>query len=463
MELSFKTLYSRIFPNESCTACLTLKAPESTPSTDMADVEETKQACEIVAVMDTSGSMHGRPIELVNKGMKHFLMSTPAGEKTSLITFSDRANVVWPMKDLTATEREIYAPKVHNLHANGNTNIGSALIQALDQFTDAPGVKSIVFLTDGRPTVGITSSFELLEKLKTHPRWGAVEIHAIALGSSVDLDFLKNITDKTLGSFYPVQDSDALLLAFGDCIGGIHSVVAQDVNVVIPEWKRTFVDVFETGFNDVDPVPGFNTATGRFGGTSGTNDNGGRYRWKLGNLFGGEVRNILFTVPPIMASKTLCVKITSVDATTGHSSTTETNVTFPEWVTNHDDEEKIKANSNFDVSVQLLRAKCQKALQAAERVANRKQFLQGLKEEIVQFGHADHLAVKIMLDDVNMLLENADNQVQYGACLIGAQAQSRQQRVVASSQAAAANIPMASLRKQTSEAYYSKGNNNSSN
>lgn len=448
MELSFKTLYSRIFPNESCTACLTVKAPESTRSTDMVDVEETKRACEIVAVMDTSGSMHGRPIDLVNRGMRHFLMSTPAGEKTSLITFADRANVVWPMKDLTANEREIYAPKVHNLCASGNTNIGSALIQALDQFTDAPGVKSIVFLTDGRPTVGITSSFELLEKLKTHPRWGAVEIHAIALGSSVDLDFLKNLTDKTLGSFYPVQDSDALLLAFGDCIGGIHSVVAQDVNVVIPEWKRTtFVDVFETGFNDVDPV----SVSDPPGGTTG------RYRWKLGNLFGGEVRNILFTVPPIMTSKTLCVKITSVDATTGHSSITETNVTFPDWVSNHDDEQSIKASPDFDVSVQLLRAKCQKALQVAERVANRKQFLQGLKDEIEQFGHADHLAVKIMLDNVNMLLEKADNLVQYGALLIGAQAQSKQQRVVASSQTAASNIPMTSLRKQTSEAYHSKG------
>ncbi len=115
----------------------------------------------VYMLLDTSGSMHGEPIEQVKNGLQMLvsaLRQDPFALETaflSVITFDSRAKQVVPLTELTAFQ-------VPNIEASGVTSLGDALrlvadCAAREVTKSTPERKGdwkpmVFIMTDGAPT-----------------------------------------------------------------------------------------------------------------------------------------------------------------------------------------------------------------------------------------------------------------------------------------------------------------------
>lgn len=152
----------------------------------------------VYLVLDTSGSMSGEPIQIVNQGIRILeseLKGDPMALETaylSVITFESSANQVCPLTELLSFQ----AP---TLTAGGGTSLGEGL-KLLEKCIDKEVKKStaqqkgdwkplIFLMTDGCPTDSWEKAADRIKQKKPG------NIIACAAGSGADEFLLKRITE----------------------------------------------------------------------------------------------------------------------------------------------------------------------------------------------------------------------------------------------------------------------------
>ena len=152
----------------------------------------------VYLLLDTSGSMHGEPIEAVKNGVQ-ILLSTlrqdPYALETaylSIITFDSRARQLVPLTELALFQAPV-------LQVTGTTSVGEALSLLADKVesevtkttADVKGDwKPLIFLmTDGSPTDDWKKGLQRLKQVKTGM------IVACAAGHGADTSILKQVTE----------------------------------------------------------------------------------------------------------------------------------------------------------------------------------------------------------------------------------------------------------------------------
>ncbi|OTG92797.1 vWA domain-containing protein [Acinetobacter sp. ANC 3832] len=200
----------------------------------------------VYLLLDTSGSMHGEPIEAVKNGVEILISSLrqdPYALETAylaIISFDTTARQLMPL-----TEISMFQPP--QLQATGTTQLGDALAllatkidQEVQKTTpDARGDwKPLVFImTDGAPTDDWKIGFEKLKQVKTGM------IIACAAGHNADTTILKQITEVVVE--LATADSNAIK-AFFKWVSASISVGSQKVDAGQKE---------VIGLNDLPPPP----------------------------------------------------------------------------------------------------------------------------------------------------------------------------------------------------------------
>jgi uncharacterized protein YegL len=200
----------------------------------------------VYLLLDTSGSMHGEPIESVKNGVQ-ILLSTlrqdPYALETaylSIITFDTTARQLVPLTELAAFQ----AP---DIQATGTTQLGEALSLLASKIeqevakttADTKGDwKPLIFImTDGTPTDDWKKGLEQLKKTKTGV------IVACAAGHAADTSVLKQITEVVVEM--ATADSNAIK-AFFKWVSASVSTGSQKVDAGQKE---------VTGLSDLPPPP----------------------------------------------------------------------------------------------------------------------------------------------------------------------------------------------------------------
>ncbi|KFW83430.1 Inter-alpha-trypsin inhibitor heavy chain H5, partial [Manacus vitellinus] len=162
----------------------------------------------------------------------------------NIIGFSNRIKVWQQDRLVPVTPNNIRDAKkyIHNMSPTGGTNINGALqtgAKLLNDYIaqndiDARSVSLIIFLTDGRPTVGETQSSKILSNTKDAVR-DKFCLFTIGIGNDVDHKLLERMALENCGMtrhFQEDEDAASHLKGFYDEIG---TPLLSDIRVDYPE------------------------------------------------------------------------------------------------------------------------------------------------------------------------------------------------------------------------------------
>lgn len=267
--------------------CITVTAQEMQEDDERAPVD-------IQVALDVSGSMATRgKLELCKTTLQLLVRFLQPQDRFGLITYSSDARIDLPLQHMTPDFKHRCLEVIRNLTTRGNTNISAAVgmaAQELQSIASPNPVRSILLLTDGHANGGICDPEGLVQlvtnslvqtsavgtqpthetnvQVQSHPNsfMGFVlnpsdtastsndadarlptqldldtnipiSLHTFGYGTDHNEELLQNMANATEGgTYYFVEDDKSVGVAFGDAIGGVVSVVAQNavVQVQVP-------------------------------------------------------------------------------------------------------------------------------------------------------------------------------------------------------------------------------------
>lgn len=174
------------------------------------DVKDDKIAPKDVAfVLDTSGSMAGKKLDQARKALLFCVENLNDRDRFEIIRFSTEVEPLFDkLVDATRAHREQASEFIKDLKPIGGTAIDDALQKALalKSATDRPFV--IIFLTDGRPTIGTTDEAQIVANVKKRNE-NRTRVFCFGIGTDVNTHLLDKITEDTRAvSQYVLPEED---------------------------------------------------------------------------------------------------------------------------------------------------------------------------------------------------------------------------------------------------------------
>jgi len=165
----------------------------------------------------------------------------------------------------------------------------AALVVATAATSDARDrVRAVMLLTDGHANAGITNADSLVSiangVLEGSDGAGSASLYCFGYGSDHNAAMLRRLAAAAgdgRGGYYFVENADGVVGAFADCLGGLMSVVAQNV-------------ALEVALSEAAAAAGARISRVRREGAQAVGGSDGR-RWRvlLGDLFAEEERDVL--------------------------------------------------------------------------------------------------------------------------------------------------------------------------
>ena len=157
---------------------------------------------DITFVVDTSGSMAGDKIQGAREALKFSLNSLNEHDRFNVVRFSTGVETF--ASSLQGASRDNLARAltfVDRFEALGGTNISEALDTALRHTPESGRPYYIVFMTDGLPTVGVTSADSILSQAKGRVTAmdGAVRFFTLGVGHDVNTTLLDTLAADNRG------------------------------------------------------------------------------------------------------------------------------------------------------------------------------------------------------------------------------------------------------------------------
>lgn len=252
---------------------------------DLPEDDDSRAPVDIVVALDVSRSMHGKKLKLCKETLILLLRELSARDRFGLVTYSNEATIRIPARKLTKKNKEIAVNQIKKLKSSAGTNISGGIglaAQELKSIESPNEVQTVFLLTDGLATLGIRDrkSIALLTKGCLNMDETPVAIHCFGYGADHDADMLQGISQATDGgTYYFVKNDSDVSSAFGDALGGILSVVAQ--NAVL----KLDTSIQDNGVRIIDVLH-----------DKAIKQEDGSFNVPIGDFYSGESRDIIFNV-----------------------------------------------------------------------------------------------------------------------------------------------------------------------
>jgi len=152
---------------------------------------------DITFVLDVSGSMMGEKMEQAKKALLFCVNNLNRNDRFEIIRFSTEAEALFKKRVVADTANVRKAKDfINNLKAIGGTHISEAFELALKEKSTPNRPHFIVFITDGKPTIGVLDEAPLLEQIMKL-NGENTRIFTFGVGYDINTHLLDKITEQT--------------------------------------------------------------------------------------------------------------------------------------------------------------------------------------------------------------------------------------------------------------------------
>lgn len=209
--------------------------------------QDSRAPVDLVTVLDVSGSMSGTKLALLKRAMGFVIQNLGPSDRLSVIAFSSTARRHFPLNRMTETGKLEALQAVNSLVSSGGTNIAEGLRKGFKVVVDRKWknpVCSIILLSDGQDTYTISGTsmtrpqadYKSLLPTSIHRNGSSgfcIPVHAFGFGSDHDAASMHSISEISGGTFSFIEAEGVIQDAFAQCIGGLLSVVVQELQVKV--------------------------------------------------------------------------------------------------------------------------------------------------------------------------------------------------------------------------------------
>ena len=204
-------------------------------------------------VLDRSGSMEGDRIEAARTAARAVAQRMHPDDRLGVVLFDHDVQTL--AEPDTGVGQHGLLERLLQVTARGSTNLSGGWLrgeQLLRPFTGEGRTTRLLLLTDGHANQGIVDHGQL-RALASAARHVGITTSTVGFGEGYDEDLLRGMADAGGGNAWYVERPDQAAAVFGEELGGLMSLVAQDVQVtlrlrgpaanieVLQEWPTTGV------------------------------------------------------------------------------------------------------------------------------------------------------------------------------------------------------------------------------
>ncbi|XP_057434867.1 E3 ubiquitin-protein ligase WAV3 [Lotus japonicus] len=213
--------------HETYALVLKVKAPPARSAASSAtNLDSPHRApIDLVTVLDLGGSMTGAKLHMLKRAMRLVISSLGSADRLSIVAFSATSKRLFPLRRMTANGQRLARRIVDRLVTGQGTAVSDALKKAtkvLEDRRERNPVASVMLLSDGQDERVQNNSNKSSNQRKTwshvsstSTRFAHIEIPVHAFGFGAKSGYSND----------PGED------AFAKCVGGLLSVVVQDLRI----------------------------------------------------------------------------------------------------------------------------------------------------------------------------------------------------------------------------------------
>ncbi len=183
-------------------------------------------------VIDRSTSMRGKRLEKVRDGVQLILEKLAPSDIISVISFSDRAEIVLPARRVR--EQSDALERIQSIQASGGTEIFQGLaagVQQMRQFNLDEYTNHLILLTDGHTYGDADKSVRLAGTAAKEN----IQITAFGIGAEWNDQFLDALVAPSKGQSGYIAEPDEILTTLEERINGLGNIYARNV-LLTQQW-----------------------------------------------------------------------------------------------------------------------------------------------------------------------------------------------------------------------------------
>ena len=261
---------------------------------------------DITFILDISGSMSGEKLEQAKKALLYCVNNLNAGDHFNIIRFSTEAYSLFKSLEQAEKQNINRARKfIDELKAVGGTNIEEAFSLAFKNYQESSRPHFLVFLTDGKPTIGEVNDDKLVKRILNANK-SKSRIFTFGIGNEINTHLLDKLTEETNAWRTYVGNDEDIEVKVSNFYDKIQSPVLSDLKLDF----GSSIEVYQTYPKDLpDLFKGSNLLVfGRYKGTGNIKVtlsgkiNGKMKEFSVNQNLSGDDNKYNF-IPPLWASR----------------------------------------------------------------------------------------------------------------------------------------------------------------
>jgi len=186
---------------------------------------------DITFILDVSGSMSGEKLEQAKKALLYCINNLNQDDNFNIIRFSTEAYSLFKKIQIADKENKVQAKKfIDELQAIGGTNIEEAFELAFKEYHNSNRPHFVVFITDGKPTIGEMNDDKLVKKILNSNN-NNTRIFTFGVGDEINTHLLDKLTDATKAWRTYVGNDEDIEIKVSNFYDKIQSPVLSDIKL----------------------------------------------------------------------------------------------------------------------------------------------------------------------------------------------------------------------------------------